>query len=82
MGTGFLSEFTASFADFFGAQSNAFADKLETAKKAAMEKMILKADALGANAIIGVDFDYITFHGNMIGVVANGTSVLIEKESL
>ena len=39
----------------------------------------IKSADKGGNAIIGVDFDYITFHGNMIGVVANGTSVIIEK---
>ncbi len=80
LGTGFLSEFTASFSDFFGVQSNKFAEKLENAKNAAMEKMILKSYDCGGNAIIGVDFDYITFHGNMIGVVANGTSVIVEEE--
>ncbi len=80
LGTGFLSEFTASFSDFFGVQSEKFATKLEQAKQAALEKMVMKSDVKGGNAIIGVDFDYITFHGNMIGVVANGTSVVIEKD--
>lgn len=80
LGTGFLSEFTASFADFFGVQSDKFATKLEEAKNAAVEKLIIKSAEKGGNAIIGVDFDYITFHGNMIGVVANGTSVVVEKE--
>lgn len=81
LGTGFLSEFTSSFADFFGTESNVFADKLETAKNAALEKLILKSNSIGGNALIGVDFDYITFHSNMIGVVANGTSVIIEKSN-
>ena len=79
LGTGFLSEFTASFADFFGEESNKFADKLENAKKAAIKRLIENSDKNGGNAIIGVDFDYITFKNNMIGVVANGTSVIIEK---
>lgn len=79
LGTGFLSEFTASFADFFGEESNKFAEKLEKAKNAAVEKLIIKSADKGGNAVIGVDFDYITFHGNMIGVVANGTSVIIEE---
>lgn len=80
LGTGFLSEFTASFSDFFGVQSEKFATKLEQAKQAALEKMVVKSDVKGGNAIIGVDFDYITFHGNMIGVIANGTSVVVEEE--
>ena len=47
--------------------------------KNALEKMILKSNSAGGNAIVGISFDYITFSGNMIGVVANGTSVVIEK---
>ena len=79
MGTGFASEFSASFSDFFGNSSDMFSNKLRQAKEAALEKLILKSVEVGGNAIIGVDFDYITFTGNLIGVVANGTSVLIEK---
>ena len=33
----------------------------------------------GGNAALGVGFDYITFTNNMIGVVANGTAVKVEK---
>ena len=79
LGTGFLSEFSASFSDLFGAESSAFADKLETAKDAAIKKLTLKSAEKGGNAIIGIDFDYLTFASNMVGVVVNGTSVMIEK---
>ena len=80
LGTGFLSELSASYSDFFGVQSQKFATKLEQAKNAALGILSEKSNNMGGNAIIGVDFDYITFHGNMIGVVANGTSVVIEEE--
>lgn len=73
-----MSEFTASLSDFFGTESKAFSDKLEEAKDAAMRKLIEKSVSVGGNAVIGVDFDYIVFGNNMIGVVANGTSVIIE----
>lgn len=43
-----------------------------------MRKLIEKSVSVGGNAVIGVDFDYIVFGNNMIGVVANGTSVIIE----
>lgn len=79
LGTGFLSEFSASFSDLFGAESSAFADKWETAKDAAIKKLTLKSAEKGGNAIIGIDFDYLTFASNMVGVVVNGTSVMIEK---
>lgn len=79
LGTGFLSEFSASFSDFFGMEANFFSDKLEKAKNAAKERLIEKSVLSGGNAIIGVDFDYIMFSYNMIGVIANGTSVIIEE---
>ncbi len=81
MGTGLFSEVDATAADVFGSESNSFSEKLEKAKNIAMEKMIIKSVNQGGNALIGVDFDYITFRNNMIGVVANGTSVIIEPES-
>lgn len=79
LGTGFLSEFSASVSDLLGASSGAFEDKLDIAKKVAIEKLTVKSVENGGNAIIGIDFDYITFANNMIGVVANGTSVITEK---
>lgn len=79
MGTGFLSELSASVSDFLGEENDAFAKKMERAKDAALTKLIEKSIEKGGNAIIGVDFDYITFSSNMIGVVTNGTSVVIEK---
>lgn len=79
LGTGFLSEFTSSFADFFGVQSGIFEEKLETARHAAMDKLIKKSAALGGNAVIGIDIDYNMFSNNVIGVIANGTSVVIRK---
>ena len=79
LGTGFLSELSSSFSDFFGTEANYFSDKLEKAKDAAKERLIEKSVLVGGNAIIGVDFDYIMFSNNMIGVVANGTSVIIEE---
>ena len=79
LGTGFLSEFTSSFADFFGVQSGMFEEKLEMARHAAMDKLIKKSAALGGNAVIGIDIDYNMFSNNVIGVIANGTSVVIRK---
>ncbi|WP_195983864.1 heavy metal-binding domain-containing protein [Clostridium sp. D33t1_170424_F3] len=79
LGTGFLSEFGASLSDFFGIESNMFADKLKKAKQAAIKKLAGEAIRTRSNAIIGIDIDYITFSNNMMGVVANGTGVTIEK---
>ena len=79
LGTGFLSEFSASVSDLFGSSSSAFSEKMYTAKEEALKIMKNRCAQLGCNAIIGVDYDYITFTNNMIGVIANGTAVKIEK---
>lgn len=78
MGTGFLSEFSAGLSDFFGTESEAFSEKLNKARESAIKKLIKVSVQKGGNATIGINFDYITFSNNMIGVVANGTSVIVE----
>lgn len=80
LGTGFLSEFSASFSDLFGSESNKFSDKIMTAKEAAKNKMIDNVIMAGGNAVIGVDFDYIMFANNMIGVSVNGTAVVVKRK--
>ena len=44
-----------------------------------MKKMIRQSILSGGNAVIGVNFSYVKFFSNMIGVAANGTSVMIEQ---
>lgn len=82
LGTGFLSEWDASISDVTGTMSPKFMEKLETAKEYAMLNIKVNALSLGANAIIGITFNYVTFANNMIGVIANGTAVRIEKEEV
>lgn len=79
LGTGFLSELKAASADIFGVQSFSFSAKLKLAKNTATDNLKDECIKKGGNAIIGVDFDYLTFQNNMIGVIANGTAVIIEK---
>ncbi len=79
LGTGFLSEFAASWSDAFGTTSNTFAGKMKTAKDNALKELISNAMIEGANAAIGVTFNYTMFNNNMLGVSVNGTAVVIEK---
>ena len=77
IGTGAFSEISSSFADFFGQRSSAFEDKLQTAKKHAMNALKYVAAEKGANAVIGVDLDYSEFSGNRVALIINGTLVKI-----
>lgn len=82
LGTGFISEFAASWSDAFGTTSNTFAGKMKTAKQKALKQLMANAMITGANAVIGIDFDYTMFGNNMLGVSANGTAVVIRKNKI
>ena len=60
-------------------ESNSFSGKMRKVKESALVKLKAQSVQSGGNAIIGVDFDYINFSNNMIGVSANGTSVVVKK---
>lgn len=78
LGTGFLSEISASLNDMFGSESNTLSTKLAQAKNSAIDKLIDHCIDVGANAVIGVDLDISTIGQNMIVACANGTAVKVE----
>lgn len=78
LGIGFLG-LSASVSILLGNESLEFSEKMYTAKEYALKIMKMRCAELGCNAVIGVDYDYITFTSDMIGVIANGTAVKIEK---
>lgn len=79
LGTGYFSDWEAALSDFSGMESEAYSGKLTRAKEIALDRMKEACARKGGNAIIGADFDYVTFTGNMMGVIANGTAVRVEK---
>lgn len=79
LGTGFLSEFSASIGDLFGAKSEKMANKFTVAKEAALRRLKKNCLSVNANAVIGVDLDISVMAANMIMACANGTAVRIEK---
>ena len=79
LGTGFLSSLGAGFADFLGTKSTLYSGKLKEAKDYAMNQLIEQAKSVNGNAIIGLDIDYTTFSADIMGVIASGTVVKIQK---
>ncbi len=71
----------AGIADFFGSNSSIYEEKLLKAKSMAISELKKLAAEHGADAIIGLDVDYTTFSADIMGVIANGTAVKIEKAS-
>jgi uncharacterized protein YbjQ (UPF0145 family) len=81
IGTGMFSEVSSSVADFLGVRSSAFEQKLQNAKRHAMDALKYIAAERGANAVLAVDLDYTEFSGNRIALIINGTLVRIEPNA-
>lgn len=79
-GVDFIKDFTAGLTNFFGGRSGSYEQELIEARVSALREMERRAEALGANAIVGVDIDYEVLGqgGSMLMVTASGTAVRVE----
>lgn len=75
LGTGLFSEFEADIADIAGARAFGFQEKLDRARKVALEELKVQAAQIGADAVVGVDLDFMTMARNVLMVTASGTAV-------
>ena len=82
MGTGILSEINAQISDFFGETSHKFEQKLQYAKKLALQKIINSAIEINSNAVIGFRYEIFSFSDNIISVSAYGTAVEVTKNKV
>lgn len=77
-GLGLFKGIAADLANLTGSESNAIKTKLSEAKESIMTEIRYKAANIGANAIIGVDFEYTMFGSSIVAVIISGTAVKIE----
>ena len=79
-GVDFIKDFAAGLTNFFGGRSGSYEGELIEAREASLKEMARRAQALNANAIVGVDIDYEVLGqaGNMLMVTASGTAVVVE----
>lgn len=83
-GTGFFSDFAASFTDFFGGRSGTYKRQMSAIYDEAIDELSLKAIQKGANAILGfkIDFDSISAKNmSMLMISVTGTAVLIQENT-
>ena len=73
--TSILRDIMAGLRDVVGGRSGAYEAKMQEARDIALKEMMEKAQALGADAVVGVDIDYETVGNNMMMVSASGTAV-------
>ena len=80
IGANVFRDFLAGVRDFFGGRSGSYEAVLREAKDTALEEMVRQAEALGANAVVGIDLDYETVggSGSMLMVTCSGTAVRVE----
>ncbi len=75
--TNIMRDIMAGVRDIVGGRSGAYEEKMQEARDIAINEMEEKAEALGADAILGVDIDYETIGNNMLMVSASGTAVKV-----
>ncbi len=79
LGANIFKDIFAGIRDIVGGRSATYENELRSAKDIALREMQERAEAVGANAIVGVDLDYenLGASGGMLMVTASGTAVLI-----
>ena len=77
IGANIFKDIFAGLRDVFGGRSKTYERVLEQAKEDALRELSQKAQALGADGILGVDLDFETIGsgGSMLMVIATGTAV-------
>ena len=75
---GFAKGFTASFRALAGGEVRQYTELLEDSRRHALDRMIRNAQALGANAVVGMRFDSSEIGQQLTEIVAYGTAVVVE----
>ena len=80
LGANIFRDLFAGLRDIVGGRSGAYEKELRNARELAMSEMAANAQAVGANAVVGVDLDYEVLGQNngMLMVSVSGTAVLTE----
>ena len=63
-----------------GGEIKEYTSLLEDARRHAIDRMVQNAAAMGANAIVRMQFDSSEIGGTMSEIVAYGTAVVVEPE--
>jgi uncharacterized protein YbjQ (UPF0145 family) len=80
IGANVFRDIFASIRDIVGGRSSSYEEVLRKAKDTALHEMQAHAEAMGANAVVGIELDYETVggSGSMLMVTASGTAVRYE----
>jgi len=79
LGANLFKDLFAGIRDLVGGRSGTYERELQNARELALTEMQAHAEAIGANAVVGVDLDYEVLGqaNGMLMVSASGTAVVI-----
>jgi uncharacterized protein YbjQ (UPF0145 family) len=85
LGANMFKDIASGFRDFFGGRSGSYEEVVVRARETALADLVARCEALGANAIVGLDIDYETIDrgsgdgggSSMMLVSASGTAVRV-----
>jgi uncharacterized protein YbjQ (UPF0145 family) len=80
-GMNIFKDLFAGVRDVVGGRSEAVQKTMRDSRKTALYELKKEAYEVGANAVVGVDLDYVEMSsvGSMVMLVASGTAVVIEE---
>jgi uncharacterized protein YbjQ (UPF0145 family) len=77
VGANIVKDLFAGIRDIVGGRSGAYEGTLRDARNQALDELAAEAEALGADAVVGIDLDYevVGANGSMLMVSASGTAI-------
>ena len=80
-GMNIFKDLFAGVRDIVGGRSKAVQKTMRDSRRTALYELKKEAHAVGANAVVGVDLDYMELSsgGTMVLLVASGTAVVVEE---
>ena len=80
-GMNIFKDLFAGVRDIAGGRSEAVQKTMRDSRKTVLYELKKEAYEVGANAVVGVDLDYVELSsaGSMVMLVASGTAVVIEE---
>ena len=80
-GMNIFKDLFAGIRDIVGGRSEAVQKTMRDSRRTALYELKKEAHMVGANAVVGVDLDYMEMStaGSMVLLVASGTAVIIEE---
>ncbi|MGB5823657.1 MAG: heavy metal-binding domain-containing protein [Proteocatella sp.] len=80
VGINMFKDIAASVRNIFGGRSESYEKELNGARTNALKELSERAEAIGANAVVGIDVDYeiLGADNGMMMVSASGTAVIFK----